>query len=500
MVQSKDKFEQDIELMLQKETTKASENHFEKERLQGELNRIKKVVDDSIKDKANLCAKLEMELNHREKLIKRIEELEANEQKFDEERAELVKSKENLKNELVHMNQMLEAAQMSKEAAAKVSEEQAATEKAATQQSGSLSWVNCAEDSIPDGVDKDLVKAFSSMGSQLEQARAKIKHLEDELKIKEAELKHFAQIQSTADVNTTETADKEKSADAATIKADIEAQFAVKIKVLEADSKAAVRALEARTQKLEAVQAELRGYMDSNIDQMSQRLSSISQESKDCEIKLQKLESGSGSETWSDCVSVSSRGSLASSCASNMNSIKIASELSQTAARGQQLQMTRGGDESDQILRLRKYFLPDPLVPEKVDNDPGIPELRKREPSRYSMSSAEGSTTKPTENVAATSSSQSTSDNSQPDWLNKEDGTCMFCQDFVSKIEEHICGKETEMSKAHKIQKDLLKKEVPFCPLCFITFEQSQESELQAHVNTHFQDADEDSFLHLGID
>ena len=47
------------------------------------------------------------------------------------------------------MNQMLEAAQMSKEAAAKVSEEQAATEKAATQQSGSLSWVNCAEDSIP---------------------------------------------------------------------------------------------------------------------------------------------------------------------------------------------------------------------------------------------------------------------------------------------------------------------------------------------------------------
>ena len=47
------------------------------------------------------------------------------------------------------MNQMLEAAQMSKEAAAKVSEEQAATQKAATQQSGSLSWVNCAEDSIP---------------------------------------------------------------------------------------------------------------------------------------------------------------------------------------------------------------------------------------------------------------------------------------------------------------------------------------------------------------
>jgi len=501
MVESKEKFEQDIQLMLQRETTKASENHLEKERLQGELNRMKKVVDDSIKDKANLCAKLEMELNHREKLIKRIEELEANQQKFDQERAELVKSKEKLKNELVHMNQMLEAAQMSKEAAAKVSEEQAATEKAATQQSGSLSWVNCAEDSIPDGVDKDLVKAFSSMGSQLEQARAKIKHLEDELKIKEAELKHLAQIQSTADVNAaTETADKEKSADASKIKADIEAQFAAKIKVLEAESKAAVWALEARTQKLEAVQAELRGYMDTNIDQMSQRLSSISQESKDCEIKLQKLESGSGSETWSDCVSVSSRGSLASSCASNMNSIKIASELSQTAARGQQQQLTRGGDESDQILRLKKYFLPDPLVPEKVDNDPGIPELRKREPSRYSMSSTEGSTTNPTENAGATSSSQSTSDISQPDWLNKEDGTCLFCQDFVSKIEEHVCGKETEMSKAHKIQKDLLKKEVPFCPLCFITFEKSQERELQAHVNTHFQDVNEDSFLHIGID
>ncbi len=52
------------------------------------------------------------------------------------------------------------------------------------------------------------------------------------MKIKEAELKHLAQIQSTADVNATETADKEKSADAATIKADIEAQFAAKIKVV----------------------------------------------------------------------------------------------------------------------------------------------------------------------------------------------------------------------------------------------------------------------------
>ena len=28
--------------------------------MQGELNRMKKVVDDSIKDKANLCAKLEV--------------------------------------------------------------------------------------------------------------------------------------------------------------------------------------------------------------------------------------------------------------------------------------------------------------------------------------------------------------------------------------------------------------------------------------------------------
>ena len=52
------------------------------------------------------------------------------------------------------------------------------------------------------------------------------------MKIKEAELKHLAQIQSTADVNAaTETADKEKSADASKIKADIEAQFAAKIKV-----------------------------------------------------------------------------------------------------------------------------------------------------------------------------------------------------------------------------------------------------------------------------
>ncbi len=34
-----------------------------------------------------------MELDHREKMIKRIEELEANQQKFDQERAELVKSK-----------------------------------------------------------------------------------------------------------------------------------------------------------------------------------------------------------------------------------------------------------------------------------------------------------------------------------------------------------------------------------------------------------------------
>ena len=41
-----------------------------------------------------------------------------------------------------------------------------------------------------------------------------------------------------------------------------------------------------------------------------------------------------------------------------MNSIKIASELSQTAARGQQQLLTRGGDDSDQILRLKKYFLP----------------------------------------------------------------------------------------------------------------------------------------------
>ena len=44
-----------------------------------------------------------------------------------------------------------------------------------------------------------------------------------------------------------------------------------------------------------------------------------------------------------------------------MNSIKIASELSHTAARGQQQpQLTQGAaaDDSDQILRLRKYFLP----------------------------------------------------------------------------------------------------------------------------------------------
>ncbi len=52
------------------------------------------------------------------------------------------------------------------------------------------------------------------------------------MKIKEDELKHLAQIQSTADVNAaTETADKEKSADTLKIKADIEAQFAAKIKV-----------------------------------------------------------------------------------------------------------------------------------------------------------------------------------------------------------------------------------------------------------------------------
>ena len=36
------------------------------------------------------------------------------------------------------------------------------------------------------------------------------------------------------------------------------------------------------------------------------------------------------------------------------------------------------------ILFLNVYL--DPLVPEKVDNDPGIPELRKREPSRYRYS------------------------------------------------------------------------------------------------------------------
>ena len=52
------------------------------------------------------------------------------------------------------------------------------------------------------------------------------------MKIKEAELKQLSQQQSTAAINAPETADKEKTADAAKIKADIEAQFAAKIKVV----------------------------------------------------------------------------------------------------------------------------------------------------------------------------------------------------------------------------------------------------------------------------
>lgn len=479
------KFEADLKNIFQQDLTKANnhlkENNLNKIKLQGELSVVKKTLDKCVKDKADMCGKLEDELKHREDLIDRIEQLEAAQDNLEQEKFDLLECKEKLRNELLHVNQMLEAAQMSKEAAATLSREQASQlsqQHEVTQESstgGTLSWVQCNEDSIPDGVDKDLVKVFSSMGIQLEEARAKIKQLEDALRAKDLELKESLLKTSCTEQVGQETIAEEKEK----IKTDVEAEVSEKMKALEMKSQEAVKALETRTMKLESVQDELKRFMDNNMEQMSHRLSLLAEENKSCEMKIQKLESYTPSEDWTGdrdgSLSVSSRGSLASSCASNMNSIKIASELSNN---------TRRDDAA--LSKLREYFLPDPLVPEKLETDPGIPELRRREPSRYSMSSS--------------SLEASNSSTEQPHWLNKEDGKCMFCEEFVSQVEDHICGKETEMDKAHKKQKDLLKKDVPFCPICFITFDKSKENELSGHVNSHFQDQSEDSFLHLGID
>jgi len=479
--------------LLECEATKVTQLQLEKEKLNEEMNEYKKALADYVKDKSDMVVKLGGELEHREQLIGRIEQLEAAQDKLEKEKADLLESKEKLSNELLQVNQMLEAAQMSKEAAATLSREQQAS-KLSQQQASKLeqqpevtqkastegSWVQYNEDSLPDGVDKDLVKVFSSMGLQLEEARAKIKQLEDALKEKDLELKESCKLKEVAK----ETANKGEKE----MKGDVEAEVTEKMKTLEMKSKEAVKALEARTLKLESVQEELKRFMDNNMEQMSNRLSLLAEENKACEMKFQKLESETPSAAWTcdrdGSLSVSSRGSLASSCASNMNSMKIASELSNNTRR-----------DDAQLSTLRQYFLPDPLVPEKLDTEPGIPELRRREPSRYSMSSS---------TFEASSSPEESSRKDPPHWLNT-DGKCMFCQQFVSITEgdeHHICGKETEMDKAHKKQKDLLKKDVPFCPICFVTFDKSKEKELREHVNTHFQDqADQnDSFLHLGID
>ena len=52
-------------------------------------------------------------------------------------------------------------------------------------------------------------------------------------------------------------------------------------------SKEAVKALEARTLKLESVQEELKRFMDNNMEQMSNRLSLLAEENKACEMKFQ---------------------------------------------------------------------------------------------------------------------------------------------------------------------------------------------------------------------